>query len=159
MDNSIDLLSIQFWQTLRRHVVNKKVVSNLRVSIDAFAVGLGNPLCKDSGILRVKQQIDSCQLRILLKAIPVSCKHFSFRVIRVNKHWAPFSTSVFVFVQTLTRNRGEVTVSIETKRNPFLRQTAVIFSVIKGFKWQPVRWIRGSVAIINALNLKLVTKL
>ena len=135
MNDSIYLLSIELWKALRRHVVNKKVVADLRVGIDSFTVSLGNSLGKDSGILRVKQKIDSCKLSVLFKAVPVSCKHFSFRVIGVHKHWTPFSTAVLIFKETLAGNRGEVTISIEPEGNPFFRKAAIIFSIVEGFKW------------------------
>jgi hypothetical protein len=98
-------------------------------------VSLGNSLSKDSGILGVKQKIDSCKLSVLFKAIPVSSKHFSFRVIGVYKHRAPFSTTVFIFEETFPRDRGKVTISIIPEGNPFFRKAAIIFSIIEGFKW------------------------
>lgn len=149
MHDPVYLLSVKLRKALRRHVVNEKVVSDLRVGIDTFTVRLGNSLSKDSGVLRVKQKVDSCQLRVLFKTIPVSCKHFPFRVVGVNEHWTPFAATVFVFEQTLAWDWGEVSVSVETEGNPLFGKAAIVLGVVEGFKWKPVRRVGGSVAIVD----------
>lgn len=59
MNDSADLLWVKFGELFRRHVVNKEVVSNLRVGIDTLLMGLSDSLSEDSWILRVEKQVDS----------------------------------------------------------------------------------------------------
>lgn len=153
MHDAVDLLGVKLWQALGRHVVNEKVVPDLRVRVDALAVGLRDSLREDPGVLGVEQQVDPRQLGVLLEAVPVAREHFAFAVVGVHEHGAPLAAAVLVFEQALARNRREVAVSVEAERNPLFRQAAVVLSVVERLQRQPVRRVRRSVAVVDALNL------
>jgi len=150
--DAVDLLGVELWQALGRHVVNEKVVADLRVRVDALAVGLRDSLRKDPGVLGVKQQVDARQLGVLLEAVPVAREHLAFGVVGVHEHGPPLAAAVLVLEQALARNRREVAVSVKAERNPLFRQAAVVLSVVERLQRQPVRRVRRSVAVVDALN-------
>lgn len=68
-----------------RHVVDKEVVSYLRVGIDSFLVSLGNSLSKNPRVLSVEEEVDSCQLTVsVVLIIPVTDVDILVSVVAVN---------------------------------------------------------------------------
>jgi hypothetical protein len=70
----------------------------------------------------------------------------------VHEHGPPLAAAVLVLEQALARNRREVAVSVKAERNPLFRQAAVVLSVVERLQRQPVRRVRRSVAVVDALN-------
>jgi len=95
-------------------------------------VCLGYSLSKYSRVLSIKKQVDSGQLCILVKTIPVTGKDFSLAVICMNQDWCPLSTAILLFVKTLSGDWREVTFSIKAELDPFFWKAAVIFGIIEG---------------------------
>ena len=114
-----------------RHVIDEEVVSDLGISINPLAVSLSNSLSKYSGVFRIKKKIDSSELAILFSAIPITSIKLPLFIICVNQNSAPFSFAIWELEKAFAWNRGEVTLLIITKRDPFLRKTAIIFSIVK----------------------------
>lgn len=54
VQDSVCLFSVKLGELLLWHVVDKKIVADLRICINALAVSLGNTLCKNSWVLRVE---------------------------------------------------------------------------------------------------------
>lgn len=55
MNDTVHLFSVELRKTLLGHVVNKEVVADLGVGVDALAMGLRNSLGEDTGILGVEE--------------------------------------------------------------------------------------------------------
>jgi hypothetical protein len=53
--DSVNLLRVQLGQFLCRHIIDEKVVSNLRISIYTLLVSLSYSLGEDSGVLSIKK--------------------------------------------------------------------------------------------------------
>jgi hypothetical protein len=68
----------------------------------------------------------------------------------LNEHWLPLSRVIFVLAETLCGNRRELTVSIITHINPFVRKAAIVLEIVKGLERKPVGWVTLRVAVVNA---------
>ena len=86
MEDSVNLLSVELWQFLLGHVVNKEIVSDLRISVNALTVSLCNSLGKYSGILGIKKQVDSGQLAVFFSSVPVACVDFTLGVVGMDEN-------------------------------------------------------------------------
>jgi len=67
-------------------------------------VGLGHSLRKDSGVLRVEEEVDSCQLDLLAGQVPLAAVHCPHLVPRFDQDSFPLAGAVFVLDETLSRN-------------------------------------------------------
>jgi len=82
--NSVYLFSVKLGKLLLGHVVDEEIVSYLGISVYALTVSLCDSLRKNSGVLRVEQEINPSQLAVFFGAVPVTSKKFSIGVICVD---------------------------------------------------------------------------
>jgi len=151
VQNTAHLLGVEFWQLLLRHQVHEEVVSDLGVSIDPLGVSLGDTLRKNTGVLRVEQQVDPGELNVLAGTIPVASVDVSLLVIAVNQDGSPLSGAVRVAEETFTADGVEATVFSLAKSDPLMGHAAVVLSIIKRLKGEPVSWVDSWVAVVNSL--------
>ena len=152
--NSGFLLCIKVSELLHWHKVNEEVVAYLRIGIDSFAVSLGNSLSEDSGIFRVEKKIYPAELHVLslfnFLGVPVPRVFLGLLVVLVDKNWAPGANTI-IHVESLARNRLERAIWLLSVGYPLGWKSAVVLSVVKRLKGEPVcrsgLWIR----VINAL--------
>jgi hypothetical protein len=140
VDDSADLLWVEFRKLLSWHVVDEEVVSDLRVSIDSLLMSLGNSLSEDSWIFRVEKEVDSSKFEVLTSHIPVTAINGSLRIPGFNKEWFPLMDTILI-LESLSWNRSEVTFFIGSELNPLVRESAVVFEIIEWLKREPFSWI------------------
>jgi hypothetical protein len=54
MDYAVLLFGVELGEALLGHEVDEEIVANLGVCVNALAVGLGDSLSEDTGVLRVE---------------------------------------------------------------------------------------------------------
>ena len=140
MDDSADLLWVEFRKLLSWHVVDEEVVSDLRVSIDSLLMSLSNSLSEDSWIFRVEKEVDSSKFEVLTSHIPVTAIDGSLLIPRFNKEWFPLVDAILI-LESLSWNRSEVSFFIGSELNPLMREAAVVFEIIEWLKREPLSWI------------------
>lgn len=140
VDDSADLLWVEFRKLLSWHVVDEEVVSDLRVSIDSLLMSLGNSLGEDSWIFRVEKEVDSSKFEVLTSHIPVTAINGSLLIPGFNQEWFPLMDTILI-LESLSWNRSEVTFFIGSELNPLMREAAVVFEIIEWLKREPFSWI------------------
>ena len=102
---SPDLLCIQFRYLVGWHIVNEVVISDERISISSLFISISYPLSKNSWILSIEQDINSCQFAALFRTVPYSLELVGNRVIRLNQDSPPIVLSVLVLPQSLSNDK------------------------------------------------------
>lgn len=106
------LFGVKLVQTLLRHAVNKEMVADLRVCIDALTVSLGYTLCKNARVFGVEQQINTVKAHHVSGAIPETSVLLVLSIIAINQHWSPVANAIFFLVKALAWDRAETTVRL-----------------------------------------------
>lgn len=114
----------------------------MAVSIDSLVVGLGNTLGEDTWVFTVEEKVDPGQFGVLalLLRVPIARVNFARAVVALNNNGAPVAGAVRVLAKTLARDWVEISLLIVTKRDPLLREAAIVLCVIKWLEWEPVSW-------------------
>ena len=117
-------------------------------------MSLGHSLGEYSWILSVEKKVDSCEFTVLVfLIIPNSCVDVSFKVVGVDKDRPPMTTPLIIEPQAFTRNRTESScLWIITVLDPLIWKTAVVFSIIKWLKGEPISLVFLKILIIDALK-------
>jgi hypothetical protein len=66
---------------LVRHIIYEEVISDLRISVYSFLMGLGYSLSEDPRVLSVEEQVDSGELTVLTIVVPHANKYSPLRVV------------------------------------------------------------------------------
>lgn len=95
----------------------------MAVGVDTFVVGLSDTLGEDTGVLTVEKEVDPGKFGVLslLFRVPVARVNFALAVVTLNNDGAPVAGAVRVLAEALTRDWVEISLKIETKRDPLLR--------------------------------------
>jgi hypothetical protein len=153
VQDTTHLLGIEFGKLLLGHKVDKEVVSNLRVSIDTFRVSLGHTLGENTRIFGVEQEVDSGKLNVscFTAIVPVAGEFLAIAVVGVDEDRSPYSTSVVVTAETLSGDGLEATIFSFSESEPFFRHAAVVLSIIKRLKGEPVSRVSRWVSVVDSL--------
>lgn len=150
VDDSTDLLWVEFREILDWHIVDEEVISDLRISKNSFLVCLGNSLGKDPWVLGIEKEVDSGEFNVFSSHIPLTAVDSSFIIPGLDKNSFPFTNVAVSSEKTLGWNGSEISLFVNTKINPFRWESAVVLEIIEWFKWEPVGLIWLWISIIDA---------
>jgi len=119
---------------------------------------LGNTLSKDSRVLAIEKQVYPSELAVLaLIVVPGAGVNVALVVVAADQHWPPVATARVVSPQSFTSDgvegAGHWVISVFY---PFVRETAVILSIVKRFKRQPVSLMDLGVFIVDSLFMNII---
>ena len=117
-------------------------------------VGLGDTLGEDTGVFTVEEKVDPGQFGVLalLLRVPIARVNFARAVVALNNNGAPVAWAIRVLAKTLARDWVEISILIVTKRDPLLREAAIVLCVIKRLEREPVSWWSGGGLVVDTLK-------
>ena len=75
-------------------------------------MGLCDPLCKDSWVFRVKQEVYSGQFAVFFSSVPVTGEDLTIDVESVYKDWAPFTAAFRLLKKPFAGNWREIVLLV-----------------------------------------------
>ena len=102
--DSVDLVVVDLWDLVRRHVLNVEIVLEKRVSHGPCVVCNSEPLGKLSGVLVIEQDIDSVKPDFLSGVLPIALVPLGLGKVSLDLELSPEAEAISVLPETLGRD-------------------------------------------------------
>ena len=99
-ENSIDVLVVDLWDLVSRHVLNVEVVFEERVSFHSGFVGDVESISELSWVLLVEEDVDSVKSALLFGVFPIALVSLRLEEVLLDLELSPEAEAVLILPET-----------------------------------------------------------